>query len=144
MEVIAASPNYVLSFDRTHYVLKLQFLGDMSDEVYKEFWTKAIDFGRDHQVNRIIIDQSQIGNVSFLARGWVVMSAFPRVKKEFPASLASAILSSGRVVQKTGMQYLLKAFKGLSGYKVEVVPSEEEAIAWLCQVNSPEKLVESI
>lgn len=140
MEVIEATPNYVLSFDRSKAVLKLQFIGDMSDEVYKEFWTKAINFGRDNQVNRIIIDQSTIGNVSFLARGWVVMNAFPRVKKEFPASLAGAILSSGKVVQKTGMQYLLKAFKGLTGYKVEVVPTEEEAIAWLCKANTLDHL----
>lgn len=135
MEVIAAHPNYELGYHAGAHVIKLLFLGDMSDEIYKEFWTKAIDFGIQKNCNRVIIDQSQIGNVSFNARGWVVVNAFPRIKKSMPKSLAGAVIASSRVVQKTGVQYLMKAFKGLTGYQVEMFPNDEEAIAWLSQAN---------
>jgi hypothetical protein len=144
MEVVEACPNYELSYDAAHRIIRMRFIGDMNDEVYKKFWCLSIDLGRDRQVNRIIIDQSGIGNVSFNARGWVVVNAFPRIKRELPKTLAAAILSSGRMVQKTGMQYLMKAFKSLTGYSVELFPSEEEAISWLKQANKPEPLPSQI
>lgn len=140
METIASSPNYELSFDSEAGIIMMKFIGDMTDEVYKHFWTTAIDFGVKHQVNRIIIDQQSIGNVSFTARGWVVVSAFPRVKKEMPKNMAAAVLSSGRVVQKTGMQYLMKAFVALTSYKVEVYPTIEEATAYLKKANQKSKI----
>lgn len=123
-------------YDASNKIVMMCFKGDMSDETYKGFWTKAIDFGEKNRVNRIIIDQRAIGNVSFNARGWVVISAFPRVKKVLPASLVAAILGSERIVQKTGMQYLLKAFRTLTGYKVEVYPNQEEAVAFLKSSNT--------
>ena len=114
----------------------MYFIGDMPDDSYKEFWTKSIDLGEKYQVNRIIIDQREIGNVSFNARGWVVISAFPRVKKVLPKNMTAAVLGSDRIVQKTGMQYLLKAFRTLTGYKVEVFPNQEEAVAFLKKANN--------
>ncbi|AHM61440.1 hypothetical protein D770_15930 [Flammeovirgaceae bacterium 311] len=122
-------------FDASSKIIKMSFIGDMSDEAYKEFWTKSIDFGEKHQVNRIIIDQRQIGNVSFNARGWVVINAFPRVKKVLPNNLAAAVLGSEKIMQKTGMQYLLKAFRTLTGYTVEIFPTQEDAVAFLTKTN---------
>lgn len=135
METIASSSNYELLFDSEGGIVMMKFIGDFTDEQYKHFWTTAIDFGVKQQACRIVIDQQGIGNVSFTARGWVVVSAFPRIKKEMPKNLAAAVLSSGKVVQKTGMQYLLKTFVALTGYKVEVYPSIEEAIAYLKKAN---------
>lgn len=135
METLVTVGKAQMLFDASNKIIKMIFIGDMSDEAYKEFWTKSIDFGEKHQVNRIIIDQRQIGNVSFNARGWVVISAFPRVKKVLPNNLAAAILGSDKIVQKTGMQYLLKAFRSLTGYTVEIFPSQEEAVAFLIKSN---------
>lgn len=135
MEVVATANEAKLLFNAESKVLVMRFEGDMPDDVYKGFWTEAIDYAAENQINRIIIDQQNIGNVSFNARGWVVISGFPRVKKVLPASLAAGILSSKKVVQKTGMQYLLKAFKTITGYKVELFPTEEEAIAFLENAN---------
>lgn len=123
-------------YDAENKIITMRFKGDMSDEAYKAFWTRSIDFGEKNSINRIIIDQREIGNVSFNARGWVVISAFPRVKKVLPANLVAAILGSEKIVQKTGMQYLLKAFRALTGYKVEICPSHEDAIIFLKTVNT--------
>lgn len=139
METIASSPNYELKFDSESHLVLMKFIGDMSDEVYKGFWTKAIDFGIEKQINRIIVDQGSIGNVSFNARGWVVINAFPRIKREMPSNMAAGILSSGRVVQKTGMQYLLKAFVALTGYKVQVFPTIEECVSFLESANTVQR-----
>lgn len=136
MKTIASSSNYELSYDSDSGIVMMKFMGDFTDQEYKHFWTTAIDFGVKQQASRIIIDQQAIGNVSFTARGWVVVSAFPRVKKEMPKNLAAAVLSSGKVVQKTGMQYLLKTFVALTGYKVEVYPTMEDAIAYLKKANT--------
>ena len=126
-----------LLYNESTRIVKMYFKGDMSDENYKAFWTKSIDFADVHRLNRIIIDQREIGNVSFNARGWAVISAFPRVKKVLPSDMAAAVLSSEKVVQKTGMQYLLKAFRTLTGYRVEVFPNQEEAVAFLESANKP-------
>lgn len=122
-------------YDASSKIIKMHFKGDMSDDNYKAFWTRSIDYAEKHRLNRIIIDQREIGNVSFNARGWVVISAFPRVKKVLPNNLVAAVLGSERIVQKTGMQYLLKAFKTLTGYKVEIFPTQAEAVAFLKSVN---------
>ena len=141
MNVISSHPNYELQFDTEHHVLLMKFKGDFTDEVYKYFWTKAIDLCAVQKINRVVIDQRDIGNVSFNARGWVVINGFPRVKKELPKDLAAVILSSGRVVQKTGMQYLMKAFVSLTGFKVEIHPSLEEGVAFLKKANQLPKVV---
>lgn len=138
MQTIVSSQNYELTYHEEHHVVMMKFKGDMTDDTYKEFWTKAIDFATEHQINRVIIDQQEIGNVSFNARGWVVVSAFPRAKKNLPKDLAAAVLSSGRIVQKAGMQYLLKAFVALTGYQVEIRPNLDEALAFLRKANKPE------
>lgn len=138
MEVIASGVNYALKHDPENGVLLMKFIGDMSDEDYKAFWTRSIDFAVKKQINRVIIDQGDIGNVSFKARGWVVINAFPRVKREMPKNMAASILSSGKIVQKTGMQYLLKAFKALTNYEVEVHPTVEDCIEFFKKVNKPE------
>lgn len=131
MELIDSVGQAQILYDASNKVIKMHFKGDMPDEDYKLFWTKSINFGEKHHLNRIIIDQREIGNVSFNARAWVVLNAFPRVKKVLPASLVAAILSSEKVVQKTGMQYLLKAFRTITGYKVEVFANQREAVAFL-------------
>ncbi|MBW3544468.1 MAG: hypothetical protein KY428_02520 [Bacteroidetes bacterium] len=136
MEAIDTINQSQVLYDAENKIVKLLFKGDMSDDAYKKFWTKSIDFGEKNQINRIIIDQREIGNVSFNARGWVVINAFPRVKKVLPNNLVAAILGSDRVVQKTGMQYLLKAFRSLTGYRVEVFPNQEEAMAFLQTANT--------
>lgn len=133
VETVGQSEAY---YDASSKIIMMRFKGDMSDDAYKAFWTKCIDFGEKNKLNRIIIDQREIGNVSFNARGWVVISAFPRVKKVLPSNLVAAILGSEKIVQKTGMQYLLKAFRTLTGYKVEVYPTQEEAIAFLKTANT--------
>ncbi len=138
MQNIASSPSYELMYEEEHHAVLMKFKGDMTDDTYKEFWNKAIDFAIEQKINRVIINQQEIGNVSFNARGWVVVSAFPRAKKSLPKNLAAAVLSSGRIVQKTGMQYLLKAFIALTGYQVEVRPGLEEALAFLNKANKPE------
>lgn len=135
MKLIDSSPNYEICYEVESGIIMMKFIGDMSDEIYKHFWTIAIDFGIEKQVNRIIIDQQQIGNVSFKARGWAVISAFPRVKKHMPNNVAVAVLSSGKIVHKTGMQYLMKAFVALTSYKVDVFPTMEEAVNYLKKAN---------
>lgn len=135
MKIIASHPNYELGYHDEAGIVIMKFKGDIAEDVYKDFWKKSIDFGVEKQIKRVIIDQQEIGNVSFLARGWVVVNAFPRVKKELPKDLAAAIISSGRLVQKSGMQYLLKAFVGLTGYKVNIQPTPETAIEFLKTAN---------
>lgn len=138
MEAIETIDQSQVLYDAESKIVKLLFKGDLSDDAYKKFWTRGIDFCEKSQINRIIVDQRDIGNVSFNARGWVVISAFPRVKKVLPNNLVAAILGSERVVQKTGMQYLLKAFRGLTGYRVEIFPNHEEAVAFLQTANTVE------
>lgn len=135
MKVLASHKNYELKYDEETGIVCMKFKGDMTDEIYREFWTKAIDFGIEKKINRVIIDQQEIGNVSFISRGWVAVNAFPRVKKHMPNNLSAAILSSNRLVQKSGMQYLLKAFVGLTGYHVEAHSTIEEAIDYLKRAN---------
>ena len=125
-----------LLYDASDRIAKMYFKGDMTDAEYKLLWTKSIDFGEKHQISRIIVDQREIGNVSLNARGWVVVSAFPRVKKVLPSNMVAAVLSSDKVMQRTAMQYLLKAFRALTGYQVDVFPSQQEAVDFLRSANT--------
>lgn len=131
MVIISSSINYELHHDQASNIVMMKFIGDLTDDEYKAFWNLAVDFGIANKVDRVIIHQQEIGNVSFKARAWAVMYAFPRVKKEMPKNLTNCVISSGKIMQKTGMQYLLKAFVGFTGYNVQLRPTVDEAISFL-------------
>lgn len=131
MVIVSSSSNYELHHDQTSNIVIMKFIGDFTENEYKSFWNLAIDFGVSNNVARVIIHQQEIGNVSFKARAWAVMYAFPRVKKEMPKNLNACVISSRKIMQKTGMQYLLSAFVGFTGHKVQLCPTVDEAISLL-------------
>lgn len=137
MQTLISNHNFELCLELDKRLMVMRFKGDIGDEAYKQFWKDSFECAQEHQLNRILVDQREAGHISFNARGWVVVKMFPKIKKDLPASLASAILSSKKLAQKSGVQYLVKTFRTLAGYNVQFIDKEQEALEWLRGVNAP-------
>ncbi len=112
-------------------IIVMRFIGDMPDEAYFEIWENSIKHSLETNSNNFLIDQSQIGNVSFLARSKVVIKYLPTIKKEIGESLKAAVFTSSKVVHKSGMKYLAKTFQKLASFNIEFFNNEQDAINWI-------------
>ena len=112
-------------------IIVMRFIGDMPDEAYFEIWDNSIEGAVKAESKLFLIDQSQIGNVSFMARSKVVIKYLPTIKKEIGKYLKVAVLTSSSVVHKSGMKYLAKTFQKLASFNIEFFNDETEALKWL-------------
>ncbi len=135
MNRLIKSENYCeIEYDKNGHILYMKFVGDMNDSEYKDIWRTSVQNAFEFGIEKIIIDQSEIGDVPFLARAWVVTSLYKRIKRELSPDLAISVLSSSNSVHKSGMQYLVKAFKKISGFAIEFHPTYDEATTWLNKI----------
>lgn len=134
---LASDHHFFIGYHSKGHVLLMKFIGDMTDDEYKQIWQVSFKETYEKGIEKLIIDQSEIGNVSFSARAWVMVKMYPKIKRELSPYLAGAIISSGNIVHRSGVQYLVKAFQKVSGYKIDFHENYEDAIQWL---NSRERI----
>ena len=137
---IASDQHFYIGFDNKHHILLMKFIGDMKDDEYKQIWRIAFDQAFEKGVEKLLIDQTEIGNVSFSARAWVMVKMYPKIKRELSPDMVGAMISSANVVHRTGLQYLVKAFQKVSGYKVEFYENYHDAREWLNYINQAEEV----
>lgn len=123
-----------IEYDSSCHILTMRFLGDMKDSQYKDIWRSSVQFAYEYGIEKIIIDQSKIGSVPFMARAWVITSMYSKIKRDLSPDLVVSVLSSSDTGHRSGMQYLVKGFKKISGYEIGFHASTEEAIDWLNSV----------
>lgn len=125
------------SFTKIEYleendILVSRFLGNIGNEDYSSIWASMMEFSNRFKTNNIIIDQSNIGDVSFMARGKVIIKHLPAIKKEVGEDFTVAVVTSPNVANKSGMKYMAKAFKRLlSSFDINFFDQEKEAIEWI-------------
>ncbi len=125
-----------INYEKNGHILYMKFIGDMKDSEYKDIWRTSVQNAFELGIEKIIIDQSEIGDVPFLARAWVITSLYKRIKRELSPDLAVSVLSSSNSVHKSGMQYLVKAFRKISGFAIDFHPTYEEATTWLNKIRN--------
>ena len=109
-------------------ILFVKFEGNISDDDYKEIWETGVDKAVELGLEHFIFDQSQIGQVSFKARGWVILKMLPRIKKELPKGLKIGVVSSKDLVNKSGVKYLVGMFEKMAGLNVNFFPDYDTAV----------------
>lgn len=134
---IASDKHFFVGFDSKNHILLMKFIGAMKDDEYKQIWQLAFDQCFEKGIEKLLIDQTEIGNVSFSARAWVMVKLYPKIKRELSPDMVAGIISSTNVVHRTGLQYLVKAFQKMSGYKIDFHENYEEATTWLNRINAP-------
>lgn len=120
-----------VDYDINGHILYMKFIGSMKESQYKDIWRNSVQFAFEKGIEKIVIDQTQIGSIPFLARAWVITSLYSKIKRELSPDLIVSVLSSGDSGHRSGMQYLVKAFKKISGYEIGFHKSYEEANIWL-------------
>jgi len=108
-------------------ILYTKFIGDINEENYKEIWNKGVDLGVEHKVEKFLLDQSEIGKVSFTARGWVILKMLPRIKNELGKNISIGVISSKNMINKSGVSYLKSMFEKMGGLKITFYPDVETA-----------------
>ena len=135
MKELFSSENAQILLTEDEKVLVYRFIGDITDETYFEIWRKVFELTFEAGVKKHLADQSQIGKVSFRARGKVILKHLPEFKKEMGADFRTAIVTSKNMVNKSAVTYMVKAFKALvSSINTEFFQEEEEAIKWLGKI----------
>ena len=132
-EKVAQEEHYIIEYNEANNLIAMRFYGDMNDEVYKEMWQKSLDKVLHHKIRRFLVDQREIGNVSFSARAWVLVKVMPQVKKNIPSPFYGAILPSANMVHSTGMTFLKKGFQKISKVMLQNFEVENEARNWLVE-----------
>ena len=127
---LASDSHYFIGFNAPNHALLMKFLGDMSDDEYKEIWHVSYKHAYEKGIENFVIDQSEIGLVSFGARAWVMVKMYPKIKRDLSPQLKGAIITSSNIVHRSGVQYLVKAFQRVSGYKIEFQDNYELALKW--------------
>ena len=131
METIAAIEQYKIEVDLGSGIIAMRFFGNISDELYKEMWQKSLDTVLEHKIKNYLIDQREIGNVSFTARAWVLVKILPQVRKHVGLPLYGAILPSANLLHSTGMDFLTKGFTKISQIYTRKFSDEATALDWL-------------
>lgn len=135
LKSVYSSPNFELQFDTVNRIQYLRYKGDVSDDEYKFSWEKGFQHVTTENINRVLVDQHDLGKISALARGWAVVNAFPKIQKNYPSDLAAAVITSKKVHERPAIQYLVNTFKRMTGFQIEFFQNEEEAVNWLLTAN---------
>ena len=109
-------------------ILFVKFEGNISDDDYKEIWETGVEKAVELNIEHFIFDQSKIGQVSFKARGWVILKMLPRIKKELPKGLKIGVVSSKDLVNKSGVKYLVGMFEKMASLDVNFYPDFDTAV----------------
>ncbi|MGB0521608.1 MAG: hypothetical protein ACPGJS_01550 [Flammeovirgaceae bacterium] len=120
-----------IEYDSDSHILNMRFIGDMKDSQYKDIWRSSVQYAYEYGIEKIIIDQTEIGSVPFMARAWVITSMYSKIKRDLSPDLVASVLSSKDASHRSGMQYLVKGFQKISGYEIGFHKSLDEAIEWL-------------
>ncbi|WP_020532069.1 hypothetical protein [Flexithrix dorotheae] len=131
ISTLKSHANFIISRETTHNIIIMEFIGDIGDEVYKEIWHTSAHFAMEYETKKFIIDQSKIGKVNFKSRSWAVLSFFPSLKKILGSNIAGSVITSKQLIHKSGVQYLIQAFRKFTGYQVNTCADYNEAINWL-------------
>lgn len=132
---IASNNHCFIGFDKESHILLMKFIGAMTDDEYKQIWHTSFDECFEKGIEKLIIDQSTIGNVSFSARAWVIVKMYPKIKRELSPDIKAGIVSSSHVVHRTGLHYLVRAFQKVSGFRIEFHEDYERATKWLNKID---------
>lgn len=139
-EILEADRFFCLGYNADSHVLLMKFIGEMTDEEYKHIWKQAFKHTYEKGIEKLIIDQSMIGNVSFSARAWVLVKMFPKIKRDLSPHITGAIVSSANILHRSGVHYLAKAFQKVSGYHIQFIDNYDLAIEWLNETESKRKI----
>ncbi len=134
MQDYKSHPNWKIQYNDEHNILIMRCYGDISDDIYKTMWEEAIKLSLERNIRRFLIDQREIGRVSFSARGWVIVSLFPKIKSKLSKEVRAAVLKSSNMANSSGIMFLVKAFKKVSGYDIDFFDSDKSGIVWLSKV----------
>ena len=109
-------------------ILYITFKGNIEDDDYKGIWQTGVDKAVELNIERFIFDQTNIGRVSFKARGWVILKMLPTIKKELGKGLKIGVLSSKDLVNKSGVKYMVGMFEKMAGLKVTFFSNFDAAV----------------
>lgn len=110
-------------------ILFVKFEGNISDDDYKEIWETGVEKAVELNIEHFVFDQSKIGQVSFKARGWVILKMLPRIKKELPSGLKIGVVSSKDLVNKSGVKYIVGMFEKMASLNINFFPDLDTAVA---------------
>lgn len=135
MKELKSFPNGSIQYDNRNFVVLIKFNGDIPDDTYRAIWRTAVETVFDYGIEKIIIDQSTVTNVSVKSRAWVVMSIYPKVKRDLSPDLAVSVIASADKKQRSGVQYLIKGARAISGYSIEFHSDYSSATTWLNSIH---------
>ena len=135
MKPVKTSKNGSVHYDSKQHIVLMKFHGVIADEDYKQIWQDAVEVTFDYGIEKIIIDQSKVEQVGLRSRAWVVMNVYPQIKRDLSPDLAVAVIATSDKKQRSGVHYLIKAARAISGYHIDFHETVESAIKWLNSVH---------
>ena len=135
MKELHSFPNGSVQYDKDNFIILMKFFGDIPSEVYKSIWRTAVDTVFDYGVEKIIIDQSGVTHVPKRTRAWVVTSMYPKVKRDLSPDLAVSVVAASNPTQRSGVNYLVKGARAISGFYIDFHKDYKASTEWLNSIH---------
>ncbi|MCC5943560.1 MAG: hypothetical protein JJT94_01390 [Bernardetiaceae bacterium] len=111
--------------------LKLTWKADIDNESYKDLWNFVLNQFIVRQINRLLIDQRELGNISMAARAWFMVKFVPTIRKQVTGTIVLAMIQTKHVGRKAAFAYLINGAKNKLNLKLEKFNDPEEAKNWI-------------
>lgn len=122
-----------LGYDVSKQMIYMEVSGQIQEPEYKEMFYKLLYGCREfHQVNKILIDLTNLGGVKGASRAWLVENFAKRFNDEFGKGMWVAVIEPAEDNKRKNLNTLANILKNQKlNFRLEVFNSDNEGVQWL-------------
>jgi hypothetical protein len=119
-----------LDYNSEQHYIRMTFSGAISEEEYRFFWDFWLKQAVALNCTNLLIDQRRIGKVSMKSRAWFLFTWLPKAKNRVKWLFSIGILASKSFMHKSGLDYMVRGARRVTGYDIRFFEKENEAGEW--------------
>lgn len=119
-----------LDYNPEQHYIKMTYLGAISEEEYRFFWEYWLKQAVALNCAHLLVDQRRIGKVSMKSRAWFLFTWLPKAKKRVTWLFQVGILASKSFMHKSGLDYMVRGARRVTGYNIQFFSEESDAGKW--------------
>lgn len=113
-------------------LLHLSWEGEVQFATYKDALTHCLDYAAEHQINKFLVNQTQLSQVPPEAQSWLLTEWFPALESQLDGLIFFSIVPSQRLYRRIASNKAAHQLRQSSEKsKVHYFKDERSALNWL-------------
>ncbi|GAB4406857.1 MAG: hypothetical protein OHK0053_33280 [Microscillaceae bacterium] len=138
-EILFEAPYTRIEMDAENRVIILRLIGVIGHDDYKNMWNTLIEKVQEHNIQKMIADQTTLERSGMESKAWLVAKWFPKVRKILGNDIKIALVTSRSLFTRIGGEYIVNAVRSMSKFDIRMYNTFDAALEWLKELpNSPE------